>query len=367
VALAAAVHHERSTDDLLLAYVVAAEVSARVGMGAAGAFHDVGYHPTGVAGAFGAATAAAKLAGLDASGIAGAQGIVGSMAAGLMEFLEDGSWTKRSHPGWAAAAGLTAAALAGEGWVGPRAVYEGRFGLYATHLAGRTPDLAAVTADLGVRWELGRTAVKPYPTCHFNHAFSDAVLAVLATSGISPKDIDRIRCLIHPVAGKVVGEPLTKKRRPQNDYDAKFSLPYVVATTALRGRFTLEELSDAALADPEVLDLADRVEIGDDPDSVYPEAFSGVVEVVATDGRRFVHRERINRGHESRPLQAAEILDKFEGNVALVADDATAARVKRAVLELGEGHARPARQFAEACRGRASIAAPRPSAATLGR
>ena len=96
-------------------------------MVAAGEFHKWGFHPTGVVGAFGAAVAAGLLFGLDKEELATAQGIVGSMASGIFEFLEDGTWTKRLHPGWAAHAGLTAASLAGAGFTGPGAVYEGRF------------------------------------------------------------------------------------------------------------------------------------------------------------------------------------------------------------------------------------------------
>lgn len=347
-ALASAIHHDLSCRDLLLGYLVAVEISARIGIGAAGKFHDVGYHPTGVAGAFGAAVAAGKLSGLDADGIASAQGTVGSMAAGLFEFLEDGSWTKRQHPGWAAFCGMTAAALAGQGWVGPPAVYEGRFGLYATHLPGADTDPAAVSRDLGIRWELLNTAVKPYPTCHFTHAFIDLVLALLDESGASAADIDRIRCAIHPVPGKVVCEPAENKRRPKNDYDAKFSLPFIVAASALRGQFTLTELEPAALADPDILALTDRVEVVEDTEGLFPDAYSGAVEILLRDGRELSRREQLNRGHADRPLSNTDIVQKFYTTIGTVADTATAVRVHDAVFELGTNL--PATKFAELCR-----------------
>ncbi|MQA78598.1 MAG: MmgE/PrpD family protein [Streptosporangiales bacterium] len=347
-ALGAGWHHERSCRDVLVAYVLAVEIAARIGIGARGGFHDAGFHPTGVAGAFGAAVAAGKLAGLDAPGIASAQGVVGSMAAGLMEFLEDGSWTKRQHPGWAAACGLNAAALAGAGWVGPPAVYEGRFGLYATHLPGVVTDAQAVSRDLGSVWELTATAVKPYPACHFTHAFIDLTLALLGESGASASDIESIRCLIHPIPGKVVCEPAENKRRPTSDYDAKFSLAYLVAAAATRGRLTLTELEDDALADPAILALCDRVEVADDPDSAFPDAYSGFVEITLTDGRRLARREQINRGHADRPLTNEEIVEKFRGTIGTVTDKRTADRVYEAVMTLGADV--PARQLAERCR-----------------
>jgi 2-methylcitrate dehydratase PrpD len=346
-AISAATVVGATTRDLLLAYVLGVEVSARIGLAGAGAFHDIGWHPTAVAGAFGSAVAAGKLAGLDAGQLTMAQGVVGSMAGGLLEFLEDGAWTKRLHPGWAALCGLTAATFARTGWTGPAAVYEGRFGLFNTHLPGRDTHPELIATDLGSTWEIARTAVKPYPICHFNHAFADAAKLLREEHGIRPEQVATVRCAIHPTPGKVVCEPAAAKWAPRDEYDAKFSLPYVVATVLTTGRFTLTELDDRSLADPAVLDLARRVQVVDDPDSAFPRAYSGFVEIELTDGRRVSHREQVNRGHDERPLTDAEIVAKFRESMSVVADEATTDRVERAVLSMGDD--RPARDFAEAC------------------
>lgn len=345
-ALSAAVSREATTRELLMAYVLGVEVSARVGIGGAGGFHDVGFHPTAVAGAFGAAVAAGKVAGLSADGLAMAQGIVGSMSAGMLEFLADGAWTKRLHPGWAAMSGLTAASFAAAGWSGPNRVYEGRFGLYSTHLAGRDVRPGAVTEGWGETWELMRTAVKPYPICHFIHAFADAALLLRPEIGETP--ISRIRCAIHPVPGKVVCEPLEAKRAPQDEYDAKFSLPFVVAAALDRGRFTLTELEDDALQDQEILRIAEMVEVTEDPGSAFPGAYSGAIEIELADGRVLRHREQVNRGHDERPLTNDEIVAKFSETIGTVASESTADKVLNAVLSLGDET--PALAFAEACR-----------------
>src|SRR5215831_15018827 len=133
-ALALADRDDADGEALLVAYVAAMEVATRLGAVAKGGFHQVGFHPTGLIGAFGCTLAAARILGLDADRATMAQGITLSMASGSLEFLEDGAWTKRLHPGWAGVAGITAATLAKHGYVGPRAAYEGRFGLYASHL-----------------------------------------------------------------------------------------------------------------------------------------------------------------------------------------------------------------------------------------
>lgn len=340
-ALAAAVQHGRSTEDLLLAYILGVEISARVGQVSRGGFHTVGFHPTGVAGAFGSAVAAAKLSGLDADGITAAQEIVGSMASGILEFLAEGAWTKRLHPGWAANSALTAVAFAAEDWPGPPRVYEGRHGLYATHLQGREWDAAELVRDLGTRWELLETAVKPFPSCHFTHGFADAVLALRAEAGFGAADVARIRCFIHPTPGAAVCDPIERKRAPQDDYDAKFSLPFVAAACVSRGRLTLAEFTDEALGDREILELAQLVDIGDDPESLFPHAYSAAVEIDLHDGRKLSRREAVHRGHAERPLSHEDIREKFTGNAGPRAD-----AVLPLVLSLGEPG--DARAFAEA-------------------
>lgn len=303
---------------LLLGYVLAVEIAGRLGAAAAGGFHRAGFHPTGVAGAFGCAVAAARLDDLPAEQIATAQGFAGSLASGSMEFTERGSWTKRAHAGWAAACGITASAFAREGFVSPDHVYEGRYGLFRTHLPeGEEADLDALTRGLGEEWQIPGVAVKLYPSCHFTHAFVDAALELQRRESVQSDDIETVTCLIHRDAVPVVCEPRASKLIPQSDYEAKFSLPFVVAATFVHGRFSLNELSDDALRDPRVLALAARIADGDDPLSGYPQAYSGEVIVRTKSGREVRHREQVNRGAIERPIGVADVVDKFVANVEL--------------------------------------------------
>lgn len=359
-ALGLAAARGRTGRDLLVGYVLGVEVSARVGMAATGGFHPVGYHPTGVAGAYGCATLAARMDGLPAQGIAQAQGVVGSMASGTLEFLESGAWTKRAHPGWAGVCGITAAAFARQGFLAPERTYEGRYGLYATHLSaaptGSGPDLTLLTGGLGEVWEVLDNAVKPYPACHFVHAHADAVLELVRREHLEPDDVQSVTCLIHPNSVGVVCEPAANKLAPRSDYDAKFSLPFVVAAALVRRRFTLAELLDDALHDPAILDVAARVGYEADLTSGFPRHYSGEVVVRTTDGRELRYREQVNRGADERPLSAAEIEAKYDGNMALALAGATGAdggavagRIKEAVLGLDRQD--DARAFAELLRG----------------
>lgn len=334
-ALAVAGHRRLSGRDLLAGYLVGIEVGSRLGMVAGGGFHQIGFHPTGLVGAYACAAVAARLDGLPATGATAAQGIVGSMAGGLMEFLEDGAWTKRMHPGWAAVSGITASALAAQGFAAPDKVYEGRFGLYNTHLLPDTErDLALATDGLGTEWQMRQVAIKPYPACHFTHAFIDAALILRERENLRPGDIAAIRCPIADGEVKTICEPAENKLRPQSDYDAKFSLPFTVAAAFTRGQFTLAELYDDALTDPDILDLARRVTYEPDPRSGFPRHYTGEVIVETTDGRTLRHREQVNRGADDRPLSADDIERKFRDNMALVAGPDVAERVRDAVLAL---------------------------------
>jgi 2-methylcitrate dehydratase PrpD len=319
---------------MLTAYVAGMEVGTRLASVAKGGFHQVGFHPTGLIGAFACALVAGRLFGLNAAQMAMAQGIALSVASGSMEFLQDGAWTKRMHPGWAGVAGVTAATLARHGFKGPSATYEGRFGVFNSYLGplSKDCDLGLATAGLGEVWELAKVTVKPLPACHFTHACADAAAILRERHGLRVADIASVRALVPAEVVKTVCEPVATKKRPQNSYDAQFSIPYTVATALAKGRFGLAELDDAALRDEQVLALAAKVEYEVDPDSPFPTYYSGEVVVTLTDGRELRHREHINRGAADRPIVNADVERKFIDNMQLVTSAGRAAQVRDLVL-----------------------------------
>lgn len=326
--------------DLLAAYVAALEAGARLGAAAQGAFHQVGFHPTGVVGAFACALAAGKLHGLDAAGLERAQGVALSVASGSLEFLEDGAWTKRFHPGWAAVGGITAAVLAKHRFVAPPAAYEGRFGLFRSYLSSSEGwDLRRLTDGLGEQWETLQVAVKPYPACHFVHAFADAALE-LRRAGVRAAEVERVTALVPAEVVKTVCEPAAAKRRPANDYDARFSVPYVIAATLRAGRFGLAELDAAALRDPDTLALAAKVDYEVDPRSTFPRHYCGEIVARLADGREIRHREAVNRGCAERPLSEADIEAKFADNASYGVFSSRMKAIREAVLALDDYPAR---------------------------
>jgi 2-methylcitrate dehydratase PrpD len=338
-ALSAGLANGASGLDALAAYLIGVEASARIGMAVHGNFHRAGHHPTGLVGAFGCTLAAGRLGDLSEAQIAHAQGIALSMAGGSLEFLSDGAWTKRQHPGWAGVCGVTAAGMAKQGYVGPKEAYEGRYGLFKLHLAEHIGakadyDLDACTAGLGEEWELFNVAFKPFPACHFNHAFADAAIALRDEQGVRPEDVESVTALIGDGQVQVVCEPEADKRRPKNSYEAQFSVHYIIAAALTRGRFTLDELDASAFTDPDILALCDRVSYATDPETNYPRYYSGEVVVKTKDGRELRHREAHNRGSDANPLSAADIEAKYWANATRAVGNDRAQRMLDAVMAL---------------------------------
>src|SRR4029079_18713650 len=246
-AIAAGEAQSSSGRDVLAAIVGGNEVVPRIGMAASGEFHARGFHPTAVCGIFGATTAAARLAGVDARPTAGALGIAGSFAGGLFAYLDDATPTKPLHPAWAAHGGLLATRLATLGAEGPPGVFENRFGIYYAFVGATNGevDLGRQLDDLGERWETPRIAYKPYPACHFIHG------SLGATAGLSPLDPDEIEDVLVtiPAAGvSLVRERAERSIARRRVYEAKFSLQSSTAAMLVHGATGLSAFSEEAFA-----------------------------------------------------------------------------------------------------------------------
>src|SRR3979409_1122961 len=128
--LAACERHNPDGRMALTGIAVGTEVLGRLRLVVPKAVHKAGFHPTAVFGVMGAAAGVGAALGLNAKQIVDALGIAGSMAGGILEYLAEGAWTQRLHGGWAGPAGIRAALLARQSFVGPRTVFEGVHGLF---------------------------------------------------------------------------------------------------------------------------------------------------------------------------------------------------------------------------------------------
>lgn len=318
---------------LLTALVAGYETITRLGMAAPGRFHERGWHATAVCGAFAAAVSAGRCLGLDEAKLTAAVGISASLASGVLEFLEDGTSVKRLHPGWAAHSGILAAGLARAGLTGPATGLEGRFGFYRAAL-GEAPVLGPLLASLGREWETLRISFKPYPCCHYNHAYVDAALRLRREHGVTAASATDIECIVPQGEVPIVCEPADTKCRPRTPYEAQFSVQFAVAAALVDGGVSVASFSRERLTDPDLLALAARVRYTVDPQSSFPRTFPGQVRVRLSDGRVVEARQEHNRGGPEQPLSIAEVVGKYRDNASRALSPPRVAELETAVLGL---------------------------------
>jgi 2-methylcitrate dehydratase PrpD len=317
-ALAAGEARHAAGGDVLAALVAGVEVMAAVGRACPGAFHRRGFHPTALCGAFGAAAATGRLLGLASAELATAFGLCGSQASGIIEYLADGTWTKRLHAGWAAHAGVVAAHLAQAGFTSPRTVFEGTHGFYQA-FSGEAPDparLATLADGLGREWAIQRLMFKAYPCGSINQPYMDCAARIRARPGFDPAAIRAIVCRTAEGPVHRLWEPLAEKRRPTTPYGAKFSLPYCIALVLVAGQAGVDGFSEAWTRDPRILDVAGKVRYVVDPSLPYPQRFTGHVRVELADGRVLEETQDAPRGGPAHPLAPEELQAKFRANAA---------------------------------------------------
>lgn len=306
--------------DALAAFVAGFEVETRIGRVLGRPLADRGWHVTGVLGHFGAAASAGKLLGLDARRLANALGIAGTQAAGLEQSF--GTMSKPLHPGKAAMNGLLAALLAREGFTGSTAMLDGAHGLPATFLG--VTDLGPVTEGLGKRWELLENSTKWYAACHLTHATIDAARAIRARLVPGARDVESVRCHVHPLVLKVANQP-----SPRTALEAKFSVAFCAALGLVRGDAGEADFAESTLRDPEVAHVMARVTPEADPSLGVGAAR---MRVRLAGGGVVEEHVAAARGTAENPLRRDEVDEKFRrlARVVLPAD-----RVDRLAAMLG--------------------------------
>ena len=297
---------------VIAAIVAGYEVQIRLSLALDPAAHyDRGFHPTATCGAFGAAAAAGRLLGLEPEGHANAFGIVLSMAAGSMQFLANGAWTKRSHVGHAAMCGLIAATLAREGYQGASDAIEGKWGFL--HAYAPAADAAQAVDGLGRRWETMKIAVKPYPSCRYSHAPLDGILALSRQHGIKAEEVEEVTVGLPEPGWKITGDPEPVKQSPKSVVDGQFSMAFCAAVALRSGGLAWDDYA-RHLGDPATLALCKRVRTRVDPKAQadFPAEMSGSVRIRTARGA-FETYVRVPKGEPANFLSAAELRAKFDG------------------------------------------------------
>ncbi len=319
----------------LAAIVAGYEITMRVGnaLNPASAYAR-GFHPTGVAGVFGATVAAGRLLGLDAEALARAIGIAGTMATGSLEYLSGGAWTKRLNPGWAGHAGIVAASLAAEGFTGPVTAIEGPLG--TLHAYSDEPRPERLLADLGNALQIMRVSIKPYACCRYNHGLIDCVVQLRERHGLKPEDVANIRLGVLAGGALLVADPIEQKRAPKNVVDAQFSAPFAAAVALTYGRGGREVYTQGNVEDATIRGLMARTTCyrDDSLDASYPYLWPAAAEIELRDGRRVATRIEYASGEPENPVPRDGLVAKFNSLAGDVLGEARAASLAQRILRL---------------------------------
>ncbi len=321
-ALAAAEQTNATGKELLTGIIGGYEITTRLGMAVNAASHYArGFHGTGTCGVFGGTAAAGIIHDLTSEEFENAFGLNGSQASGSLQFLANGAWNKRLHPGFSAREAITAVSLAQQGVKGAVAPIEGDNGFFTGYTDEPYPDQA--TRNLGGDFETLRTGIKPYPCCRYMHPALDLLLSAYHDRGVDPTEVRSVTINLPTPGISLVESPADKL--PASFVDAQFSMRFGSALALTTGDAgvdsfisTVEEPYSALFTD---LYSNTDVTPAEDIDAAYPEIWAARVTLETESGSIELFTENA-RGEPENKLSDSELFEKFtELTTGMAAED----------------------------------------------
>jgi 2-methylcitrate dehydratase PrpD len=312
---------ERASGKRLIEAVVAGyEVIVRLTI-ALGVPHNNWWHSTGTAGAVGATAAAAKLLGLSAEQAAGALGLGATQGAGLIDGTEGKALAaKHFHGGKAAQNGIWAALLARHDYLGSRTALEAEWGFLRAFAKGTDADRLALLDRLGEEWYILRTISKPYACCLSSHAGITALLDLVHEHDLKAEQVEAIEAYTNPGSYYMIRNP-----DPRDELQAKFSLPYCLATAIINRDVSYRAFDDKTLFDPAIRKTMARVSLETRPEIGRIQT---LIRVRTRDGKV------LERMGLRKSLDAQAVLEKYRTLVKGVISDELAERIQAAIAAL---------------------------------
>ena len=280
-----------------------------------------------------AAVAAAKMRALNEGQTAHAIALMTAslpVMFGGLQVGDEAGMAKYGLAGNIASAGLACTLLAEQGFTGNLQSLDDPDRL-AKAMGLEVDDPGALTRDLGTRWLVAEAGFKRYPTGTHNQQGVHAVEWLMQEHRITPDDIRSIRI------GRALGTTGVFKRiDPDDQIAAQFSLPFVVAATALR--LPVRDWHEH-VADPRLKALAARVELFQDPEVMKATAaMSPAEQRIALDYRSSVRIETtrgvVEGWSEYGEVSEAEIVEKFRHHAVGILDDRVTERFVEKALAL---------------------------------
>lgn len=307
---------------LLAALVVGYEVGIRAGMALHATTED--YHSSGAWNAIACAAVGSRLLGLRAA--------LSSHALGIAEYHGPRSQMMRciDHPtmvkdgsAWGAAAGVSAALLAADGFTGAPAVT----------LAGGS---AQLWDDLGRHWRIRETYLKPFPVCRWAQPAVQAVLDLRQLHQVAAPDVERVDVFAFHAATRLA------VRAPATTEEAQYSLPFAVATALVHGAILPGHLVDVDDPTDDVHRLAAGMTLVEDAayEQQFPAERVSRVHLVLRDGRRLEGPSTSAPGGPGNPMDEDAVSAKYLALAEGVLGERRAARLRDSILTLPDGSVR---------------------------
>lgn len=305
--------------DFINALTLGVEVECRIGNAVFPAHYDIGWHITGTAGVFGAAAAIGKLLGLNAQQMAWAFGLAATQPVGLREMF--GTMTKSFHPGRSAQNGFTSALLAQKGYTSSEQAIEAKRGWANVLSTSRNYD--EITENLGKSYEISVNSYKPFACGIVIHPTIDGCIQLRNAEHLKPAAIRSVELRVHHLVLELTG-----KTAPKTGLEGKFSVYHAAAMAFIDGNGGEKQFSDAAVVDPNVIALRDRIKATVDP-TIAPDEVR--IKVTLEDGRVIEHHVPHAIGSIARPMSDADLEKKFHD----LSDDILGAqRTKELIAQL---------------------------------
>jgi 2-methylcitrate dehydratase PrpD len=299
--------------EFLTALLVGTETGVRLNLTEA-AYN--GLDPTGICTVFAATAAASRVLGLSEEETWNALALAFNRAGGSFQCNVDGALAVRVIQGWVAESGVMCARLAQKGITGPKNFLQGVYGYYNVYGRGLVDPVKALEG-LGSRFECQKILFKKYPSCGLTLGSTDLILGLMAEADgkeVTADTVERVEVKVPPYTYKLVGHPFEMGTTPR--VNAQFSIRYCIANALVRRSARLAHFEEEAIRNPQVLDLARRVDVVVDPAMELRGHTPVDMTVRLKDGREIFRQIDIAPGFPGNPLTKEEQEARFRDCIA---------------------------------------------------
>jgi 2-methylcitrate dehydratase PrpD len=299
-ALAMAEREGRSGEDLLRAVALGYDVCCRFLMALGPELVRGGHRSAeGTSSTMGCAAAAASLAGLDETGMRYAISYAAQQVSGIWSWVRDSEHVEKAFDfaGMGARNGVTAAIMVQTGFSGVWDVLEGEHNVLEA--LSPAPKPSEMVKDLGERFFVTETAIKPYPVGYPIQSALDAFFALYRRHDLAVENVERITVRLPEDGARIVNN------RSMPDVNCQ----HMMAMALVDGNVTFASTrSYERMSDPVVLAVKQRVNLVADPGLMDPQVpRSAQVEVVLKDGRTLNHFTPHAYGTKQNPMSAESV------------------------------------------------------------